>query len=154
LKQKIKNILIPETGLNLSPESVMVSEVDTDFTRTISHIVGHGPGGPVVLLCTTDGRLNVVSAGTTYETYVVESGTAADAFTGPNTYDQALAYHVTDILVETHPALIAFRNVGGTWGDEKIVPVGFMSMDLIHYGMRIRNRNAGDNAVYEFTIYR
>jgi len=40
------------------------------------------------------------------------------------------------------------------YGADKYFPVGAYSIELIHYGMRIRNRNAGDNTVYEFTIYR
>lgn len=154
MDQKIRTILIPELGLSLEPDSVIESVVSTNFTRTIAHLVGMSPAGPVILTCTTDGRLHEATAGTTYEFYTVEDGTAADAFSGPNTYDQAIAHYVTDMLIETHPAIVAFRDLAGNYGDEKTVPVGFMSIDLLHYGMRIRNRNAGFNAVYEFTIYR
>ena len=153
-KQKLKTPLIPESGLDLDPKYIMESEILTDFIRALTHLVAQGPSESVLLKCTSDGRLLVVTAGIAYEVYGVENGTAADAFTAPNTYDQAVAQHVTDMLVETHPAIVSFRDVGGTYGDEKRVPVGFSSIDLVHYGMRIRNRNAGFNAVYEFTIYR
>ena len=60
---------------------------------------------------------------------------------------------MTDIFIETNEAEISFRNQAGVWGDDKAVPIGYMSIDLIHYGMRIRNRGVG-NADYEFTIFR
>lgn len=154
MNQKIKTILIPEMGLDLEPEFIEAFSVDTEFSRTLAHIVAKTGTRSVLLKATSDGRLLVATAGGAFEVYGVENGTAADAFSGPNTYDQALAQYVTDVLVETHPAIVSFRDVNGTYGDEKRVPVGFSSFDLVHYGMRIRNRNAGNNAVYEFTIYR
>lgn len=154
MKQKIKTILIPEAGLDLSPPSVVKASVETDFIRAFAHMVGKGNQGGVLIRSTSDGRLHVAQAGTSMETYVVEGGTAANAFTGGNTYDQVNAFYATDLLIETHPAIVAFRDQAGVYGNEKIIPVGMHSIDLIHYGMRIRNRNAGFNAVYEFTIYR
>jgi len=154
MNQKIKTVLIPESGLDLQPEGVIQSEVTTDFIRALSHIIGQGPSGSVVLSCTTDGRLNVAAAGGAFEVYGVENGTGADAFSGPNTYDQAIAQYITDILVETHPAIVSFRDVNGVYGDEKALPVGAYSIELVHYGMRIRNRGAGNDTIYEFTIYR
>ena len=102
---------------------------------------------------TTDGRLHVAAAGTAMEIYVVETGGALGAYTAGNTFEQAEAFYVTDIFVETNEAEISFRNQAGVWGDDKAVPIGYMSIDLIHYGMRIRNRGVG-NADYEFTIFR
>jgi len=154
LNQKIKSIVIPESGITFEPEHVMESEVSGDFTRSLAHIVAMGPGGSVVLRSTSDGRLYVVTAGVVYEEYIVENGTAADAFTAPNTYEVANGQAVTDFYIETHPAIVSFRNVALVWGAEKIIPVGAVSLDLTHYGVRIRNRNAGNNAVYEITTYR
>ncbi len=154
MNQKIKTILIPETGLDLQPKDVVEAEVSTDFSRTFAHLVGKGTSSGVLLRCTSDGRLYVVTTASAFEVYNTEEGTALDAFDALHTYDQDEAQYVTDILVETNPAIVAFRDVNGAYGDEKRVPVGFSSFDLVHYGMRIRNRNAGDDAVYEFTIYR
>ena len=154
MKQKIKTFLIPESGLDLEPKYVETAEVETDFTRTFSHLVAKTTQGSVILRGTSDGRLLVATAGGAFEIYGTENGTAADAFNAPNTYDQVNAFYVTDILVETHPAIVSFRDVNGVYGDEKRIPVGFSSLDLVHYGMRIRNRGAGNDAVYEFTIYR
>jgi len=154
MKQKIKTFLIPESGLDLQPEYVQEAEVETDFIRAFSHLVVKTASGTVLARGTSDGRILVATAGGAFEIYGVENGTAADAFNPANTYDQVNAFYVTDIIVETHPAIVSFRDVNGVYGDEKRVPVGFSSIDLVHYGMRIRNRNAGNNAIYEFTIYR
>lgn len=138
----------------MSPPFVGQANVETEFTRVFAYLVGKGPHGGVLIRSTSDGREHVAAAGTSMEVYVVEDGTAANAFAAGNTYDQANAFYVTDILVETNPAIVSFRDQAGIYGAEKIIPVGVASIDLIHYGMRIRNRNAGFNSVYEFTIYR
>jgi len=154
MKQKIRTPLIPEAGLDLEPKFVEEALVETDFTRAFSHLIVRSPTGTVRVRGTSDGRVLVATAGGAFEIYVVENGTAADAFNAGDTFNQAYAFYVTDIMVETHQAIVSFRDVNGVYGNEKWVPVGFSSIDLVHYGMRIRNRNAGDNAVYEFTIYR
>ena len=59
-----------------------------------------------------------------------------------------------DILVETCGAVISFRVSGGLWGADKWIPVGFFSFDLVCHGIKIRNRTAGSNAVYQFTTFR
>ena len=153
-KQKIRSILIPEQGLELEPEFIEESEVDTFFSRALAHLVGMVGNRSIMIRATTDGRLKVAAAGTSMEIYDVETGIAADAFNAGDPFEQANAIYVTDILVETFNSLIAFRNAAGVWGDEKIVNVGFMSVDLIHYGIRIRNRTGGSNAVYEISMYR
>lgn len=152
--QKIKTILIPEEGLELEPAYTVEAIVSTDFSRTFAHLVGKKTGGSVLLRATTDGRLLVATAGTAYEFYDVENGTAADAYAAGDTYDQIEAWYVTDIIIETFAAEVSFRNQAGVYGDDKYFPVGAYSIDLIHYGMRIQNRTPGSNTVYEFTIYR
>ena len=153
-EQKIKTILIPELGLELSPEFITESIVSPNFIRAFCHVVGKAPDRGILINATTDGSLHVVSAGVPFEEYLVYSGTAADAFAAPNIIELVLAYNVTDFLIETHPAIISFRNINGVWLPEKSLPVGMHSIDFIHYGFRIRNRNAGNNSVYEITIYR
>lgn len=153
MPQKVRTVLIPEFGLDLEPEFVGEFEVDTKFGRVIAHIVGQVGSRSIMIRATTDGRLHVAAAGTAMEVYVVETGVAAAAYNAGDTFEQTVAFYMTDIFVETNAAEISFRNQVGVWGADKAVPVGFMSIDLIHYGMRIRNRGAG-NADYEFTIYR
>ena len=152
--QKVKSILIPEIGLDVVPESVIESEINTDFSRTLSHLAARTGNRSILLKATSDGRLLVASGGTAYEFYDVENGTGADTYTAPNIYDQTEAWYVTDIIIETFPAEVSFRNQAGVYGADKYFPVGAYSIDLIQYGMRIRNRTPGSNTVYEFTIYR
>lgn len=153
VKQKLKTPLIPESGIELDPKYIMESEVSTDFIRVLAHIIAQGPGNSVALRCSSDGRLLVASSGGAFEIYAVHAGVAAAAYNAGDTFDQVEAQYVTDILVENNPAVVSFRNEAGVYGNDKVVPVGFMSIDLVHYGMRIRNRLAG-LATYEFTIYR
>lgn len=152
--QRIRTVLIPEVGVDLEPRDVVEVKINTDFSRCFAYLIGKGDKSGILLKCTSDGRLLVATAGGAFEVYGVENGIAADTFTTPNTYDQTEAQYVTNILVETNPAIVSFRDVNGLYGDEQRIPVGFTSLDLVHYGMKIRNRNLGNNAVYEFTIYR
>jgi len=154
MNQKIKTVLIPEIGLNLEPSHVMKSEVETDFTRALAHLVCQSPAGPVMVRGTTGGNLTTATVGIAFETYVVEAGNAPNAYDGPNTFDQVDPFYVTDVLIEAFDATVQFRNQAGMWGDAKAFPVGFYSIDFMHYGMRIQNRVPASVAVYEFTIYR
>lgn len=153
-KQKIKTILIPESGLSLTPEFIQESIVSPDFSRVFAHLVGKGSNSGILIRSTSDGSLRVSIAGVPFEIYIVSDGTAADAFAAPNIYEFGIAYNVTDFLIETHPAIISFQNQAAVWLPEKILPVGMHSIDFINYGIRIRNRNAGNNSVYEITSYR
>jgi len=152
--QKVKTILIPEIGLDVVPESVIESEISTDFSRTLSHIAAKTGNRSILIKATSDGRLLVASGGTAYENYDVEDGAAPDAYDAPNTYDQVEAWYVTDIIIETHPAEVSFRNQAGVYGADIYLPVGAYSIDLVHYGMRIQNFDPPNIAEYWFTIYR
>lgn len=152
--QKIKTILIPEIGLTLDPSDVEQAEVSTDFSRTFSHLVGKAANAGVLIRSTPDGRLYVASAGVSYEVYAVENGNAPDAYNAGSTFEFADPQYVTDLLIETFDATISFRNQAHVWGDDKAIPVGFTSIDFIHYGVRIQNRVALSVAVYEITTYR
>jgi len=154
MTQKIKTTLIPESGIELVPSHVMESSVETDFIRSLSHIIAQSTQGSVALRSTTDGRLLVAAAGTWYEYYDTENGNAPDAYDAPNTYEQTEAWYVTDIIIEAFAAEVSFRNAAGVWGGDKYLPVGAYSLELIHYGMRIRNHVALSVANYWFTIYR
>jgi len=151
--QKINTALIPEVGLNLAPEFIQDVKVSSDFSRVLAHLVGKGDNSGVLIKSTSNGSLHVVSAGVPFEAYLVYNDTGADAFTAGNTEEFLTAYAVTDFLIETHPAIISFRNLAAIWLPEKVLPVGYHSIDFIHYGFRIRNRGAGDNTVYEITVY-
>lgn len=152
--QKIQTVLIPEHGLKLSPEFIEQSVVSPDFIRAFCHLVGKSPDRGILIRATSDGSLRVVSAGVPFEAYLIYSGVSVDAYHSDDTFEFAVAYNVTDFLIETHPAIISFRNLQGIWLQDKILPVGMHSIDFIHYGVRIHNRGAGNNCVYEITVYR
>ena len=151
--QKLNTILIPESGLELAPEFVAESLVSPNFLRVFAHLIGKSPDRGILIRATSDGSLRVALAGVPFEVYVVYNGTGADAYAAPNIVELAYASNVTDLLIETHPAIISFRNVNGVWLPDKRIPVGGHSIDFINYGFRIRNRNAGNNTVYELTLY-
>lgn len=152
--QKIKTILIPESGLDLSPEFITESVVSPHFSRVFAHLVAKSPDRGILVRATSDGSLHVVSAGVPFELYVISAGVSANAFNAGDTFEFGIAYNVTDLLIETNPAFICFQDINGNWLPEKILVVGYHSIDFINYGIRIRNRNAGFNCDYEFTSYR
>lgn len=152
--QKISTVLIPERGLLLSPEFIQQSVVSPDFIRAFAHLVGKADDRGVLIRATSDGSLHVVSVGVPYEHYSVFSGTGADVYQAPNIKEFTDAYNTTDILVETFALIFSFRDSEGFWGDDKSLPVGYHSIDFIHYGYRIRNRVPGSNTTFEVTIYR
>lgn len=153
-EQKIGTVLIPEIGLDLSPEFIEQSVVGPDFSRVFAHLVGKAPSRGVLLRATSDGSLRIVSAGVPFEEYYIASGTCVDDYVAPHIFESDDAYNVTDFLIETHPAITSFRNLQGVWLPDKIMPVGMHSIDLIHYGVRIHNRIPGSNSDYEVTFYR
>ncbi len=153
-EQKIKTVLIPEHGLELSPEFIEQSIVTPDFSRVFAHLVGKADDRGILIRATSDGSLRVVSAGVPFESYLVYSGVGGIAYEANDTYEFTVAYNVTDFLIETNPAEISFRNLQGDWLPDKALVVGYHSIDFIHYGVRIQNRAAGPNTIYEITVYR
>lgn len=152
--QKVRSVLIPELGIDFEPEYVTEFEVSTEFTRVLAHVVGRTGNRSIIIRATSDGRLLVAAAGTSMEIYAVETGDAEDAYAAADTFEFVDAQYLTDIIIETHPAQISFRNAAGIWGDDKIILVGAVSIDFLHYGIRVQNRGAGNVADYEITTYR
>ena len=152
--QKIKTVLIPESGLDLSPDFIEQSIVTPDFSRVFAHLVGKADARGILIRATSDGSLHVVSAGVPFEAYLVYTGTGASTYTAANIKEFTVAYNVTDFLIETHPAHVSFRNSLGVWLQDNSLPVGMHSIDFIHYGVKIKNRSGANNTVYEFTVYR
>jgi len=152
--QKVRTILIPEIGLTLEPEFLNEYEVSSEFSRAISHLAAMTGNRSIMLKATSDGRLHVAAAGTSMEEYQVENGVAPDAYNAGSTFEQVEAQYITDILIETNDATIQFRDSAAVWGADKAIPVGAVSIDFIHYGIRIQNRVALAVATYEITMYR
>ncbi len=152
--QKIGTILIPESGLDLTPEFIEQSIVTPNFSRVFAHLIGKAPDRGILIRATSDGSLRVVSAGTPFEYYDIFSGTSDDPYTAINTKEYSDAYNVTDFLIEAHPVKISFRNQSGVWLADKILLVGVHSIDFIHYGIKIKDRTPASNSIYEITSYR
>ena len=152
-KQKIGTVLIPEHGLILSPEFIEQSEVSPDFIRAFCHLIGKADDRGILIRATSDGSLHVVSAGVPYEEYIVASGTALDDYDVLHTYESDTACNATDFLLELFPCTFSFRNKQGVWLPDKTLPVGMHSIDFIHYGVRIHNREVGEDCKYELTCY-
>lgn len=152
--QKIKTVLIPELGLNLSPEFIEQCIVTPDFSRVFAHLIGKADARGILIRATSDGSLHVVSSGVPFESYLVYSGTSQSTYVAANVYEFSVAYNVTDFLIETNPASISFRNSQGVWLSDKVLVVGYHSIDFIHYGVRIMNRPLGDSSTFEITVYR
>ncbi len=153
-EQKIKTVLIPEIGLELDPEFIQQSIVTPDFSRVFAHLIGKAADRGVLIRATSDGSLKVVSAGTPFEEYIVFPGTAGENYAAPNIKEYDVGYNVTDILVESFPAIISFRNAQGFWLQDKALPVGYHSIDFIHFGYRIKRRTDAGDTDFEVTVYR
>ena len=153
-EQKIKTVLIPEIGLELDPEFIQQSIVTPDFSRVFAYLIGKAADRGVLIRATSDGSLKVVSAGVPFEEYLVYSGTCDPAHDVYVTEEFEVSYNVTDFLIELHPIMFSFRNSQGVWLHDKVLPVGYHSIDFIHYGFRIRNRAAPNEPDYEITVYR
>ena len=152
--QKIRTVLIPELGLELEPEYLNEFEVSTEFSRTLAHLVGQTGSRSIVIKATSDGRLLVASAGTSNEIYAVKKGNAPDVYDAGSTLESDDAIYTTDFIIETFGATVSFRNAAGDWGNDKAMPVGGYSIDLIHYGVKIQNRDPPNISAYEITTYR
>ncbi|MBA7522312.1 hypothetical protein ES705_14430 [subsurface metagenome] len=151
--QKIKTVLIPEHGLDLSPEFIEQSIVTPDFSRVFAHLIGKANDRGILIRATSDGSLRVVSAGVPFESYIVATGTClTENYIDPHIFESDIACNVTDYLIELFPGIISFRNFQGVWLPDKTLPVGMHSIDLIHYGVRIKSTAAG-NVKYEITCY-
>lgn len=152
--QDIHTVLIPERGLDLTPEFIQQSTVSPDFIRAFAHLVGKADDRGVLIRATSDGSLHVVSVGVPYEHYSVFPGTGHTIYEAPNIKEYTDAYNTTDFLIETFDAVISFRDVLGSWGDDKVLLVGYHSIDFIHYGYQIRDRVEDSHTKFEVTIYR
>lgn len=154
MEQKVKTILLPELGLELTPEFVHSTTIDTKFSRTVSHIAGQTGTRSIMIKATSGGRLETASAGVPFEWMDVETDNAPDAWNAAQTYEYVEPILLTDIDIENFAAEIQFRNQAGVWLDERRLRVGVASIGFIHYGIRIRNRVALSVAAFQIVVYR
>lgn len=81
--------------------------------------------------------------------YAVAAATAADAYS--TLHATVEPWLETEILIETYDAIVSFKDAAGVWGDDKELPKGLHYSDLECYGVKVKNRTAGENSVYSIT---
>jgi len=154
VSQEIKSNIIPEEGIDFDPHFVRQAFVDNVFIRVLAHLVGRTKEGARAVAVTSAGELKVVTSGAGYEEYDVKTGTAADSYTSANTFTYSSAYSACLFLIESHDAVVSFRTSAGLWLGDIILPEGMHVIDIVNYGVRIKNRTAGQNATYQIVEWR
>ena len=78
---------------------------------------------------------------------------ATDAATAANAYSALIAatepYLEVSILIENNDAIASFKDAAGAWGEDVILAIGSHNIDLECYGVKVKNRTAGANSVYQ-----
>lgn len=94
--------------------------------------------------------LPVIDQGSGLTTNDVDSGTAPDAYGAPHVYQKAAAHQKVWVTVENYAAkLVLFTSAAGAEQEERLILPGAYEISMINYGGKIKNRTAGQNAVYE-----
>jgi hypothetical protein len=108
------------------------------------------PSGQKPINASSSGALHVAQSGSALETYALKDGTAADAYNSTNKLEIADFASYWTVYVENNPALISFE-VGdtGVWLDDIRVSEGYSVYNINTHSVRIKNRNAGSNAVFQ-----
>jgi|ETN01SMinimDraft_4_1059930.scaffolds.fasta_scaffold31891_3 hypothetical protein len=76
-----------------------------------------------------------------------------DAFDAFPAATYTTRYERLNLIVQTNDVLIEFHN-GTTWdGDEIWLPPGGYEINYFNYGVRIKNADAGQNAVIGGTLW-
>jgi len=151
--QKIDTHLIPEQGMTFDPPYTIEARVDNRISRVLAHVVGKTSVSSRVVEATSTGALKVADTGSGLESYTVHSGTCGDAYAAGQTHETTDGWDKIELIVETFDAVFSFKNSAGTWGSDKILPVGRYVFDFAAYGVKFKNRVAGNNAIYEITGY-
>lgn len=143
------NGLFP-SELQLDPPFLRRLYLDNILRRSLSLTSAMSTAGQKLLVATPAGILKVAITGAGFEAYEVDSTTAADAYNATNTLTPASLSSRWDILVETHDAIVHWRNLGDTaYVDDIILPIGAYSFDIASVGIQWRNRTPGSNAVVQ-----
>lgn len=79
--------------------------------------------------------------------YEVTTGTAADAYA--TLIENAEPYLVSSILIEEYDAIASLKDAAGVWGDDIILPKGLHDIEVECYGVKLKNRTAGQNSEYQ-----
>jgi len=153
VQQRIDEDLL--TDLTQDPSQIRRWFVDNVFRRSLSYLVGFdGDTKARILRCTTSGLLKTAPTTTGLEDYTVKTGTGADTYTAGNTYTFTVGYSRWDILIEDNDAVISWSDEAGTWGGDVILTLGWHSIDLVKWGIRIKNRTAAANTTYQIVAFK
>lgn len=155
IEQKIKQVTLKNEDLKLSPEYTRELFTSNKFQRTLALLEGWAEDRVKFLRCTKAGVLKTAPVASGIEEYNVETGTAEDTYAVADTFTYSAPYGRWDILVETYDCEISFRNkTNSDWADEIILTKGWHSIDLVSYGIRVQNRENGENSLYQIIGYR
>jgi hypothetical protein len=152
--QRIKTRLYPISGLDVEPDFVADLYIDDRIQRTMGYLLARTDNGSVLVEGTSAGAIKVADIGSGFEAYEVETGTAADTYTGGNTYEYTDARASWDLKLDSTSADISFQNAAGSWGGNIWLNAGTASIDVSAYGIKIKNHTSGDNTVYQIVSWK
>lgn len=155
IEQKIKQVTLKNEDLKLSPEYTREAFTSNKFGRVLSLLEGWTGDRVKFLRCTIGGVLKTAPMGSGLEEYKPVAATLSDNNFAEGIRDNDIPYARWDFLIETHDAIIEFRNkVNTDWGDEIALTTGWHSIDIVSNGVQIKNRTGGSNAKYQIVGYR
>ncbi len=154
ISQKIKTIIYPIIGLDLSPPTPEAElRIEGDLQPTLSLLIAKAINGTILLEGTEDGALKVAPTGSGNQVYEVETGTAADTYNTGDTFEYTEARNSWDLKLETTAADISFQNSFGGWGDDIFLAAGSSSIEFSAYGIKVKNHTTSDNTVYQIVSW-
>jgi len=141
--QQIRELHFIE-NLKFLPQYVENFYVNNIIQRSLAHLVGWTGKRARMLICTSAGILKVAPTGAGFEHVTDHRVTGADSYQ----YLDWTANPVSriDIWVYDADAVIGHRNSLGVYEGEIELEAGsFYSMDVVAYGLRYKNKTAGQN---------
>ena len=130
------------------PKHVRRFFVSNIFQRVLAHILGWSEDGARRLICTTAGILKVATTGAGFEHNDTKTGNAPDAYGAAIVFDSVCSR--VDIFISTNSAIIKRSADGSTYDDEIEITSGtFYSFDCVTHSINIKNKTAGQVAVYK-----
>lgn len=151
--QRLLSRIVPEAGFDFDPPYLTRYYIDGGFSRVLAHLVGRTSIGSRAIEVTPSGNLKVAIVGSGFESYKTHTGTCSNDYDALRTYENTEGYDRFIVTVETYDAIISLKNQAGTWGDDIILPVGVSDRDISFFGIKIKNRGAGENAVFQIEEY-
>lgn len=155
IEQKIKQVTLKNEDLKLSPEYTREAFTSNKFSRVLSLLEGWAGDRVKFLRCTIGGVLKTAPMATGLEEYKREASTLDDNDFHEIIRDKGIPYARWDFLIETHDAIVSFRNkVNTDWGNEIELTTGWHSIDIVSNGVQIKNRTDDSNTKYQIVGYR